>query len=143
MFFVTLRHAFSLSVFPPDVHFVSDLSPEQLAPGLHAPAAQIPAPFCHLKAPPSSQYDLGNSMKQIRSKSPATAPIMCDSSLPCAYSSPAESCIQSAGPPVHHDPIDTIRGYTEAATSSTSPRLLPHGVCVDPYMTSKPGLGTG
>ncbi|KAG7320131.1 hypothetical protein KOW79_015984 [Hemibagrus wyckioides] len=127
----------------PDVHFVSDLAPEQLAPGLHAPAAQIPAPFCHLKAPPSSQYDLGNSMKQIKSKSPATVQIMCDSSLHCAYSSPAESCIQSAGPPVHHDPIDTIRGYTEAATSSTSPRLLPHGVCVDPYMTSKPGLGTG
>ncbi|KAK3544940.1 hypothetical protein QTP86_029213, partial [Hemibagrus guttatus] len=127
----------------PDVHFVSDLSPEQLAPGLHAPAGQIPAPFCHLKAPPSSQYDLGNSMKQIKSKSPATAPIMCESSLHCAYSSPAESCIQSAVPPVHHDPIDTIRGYTEAATSSTSPRLLPHGVCVDPYMASKPGLSTG
>ncbi|XP_026778884.3 myelin regulatory factor-like protein [Pangasianodon hypophthalmus] len=127
----------------PDVHFGSDLSTEQLGPGLHAPAGQTPAPFCHLKAPPSSQYDLGNSMTHIKTKSPATAQTVCDSSLHYQYSSPAESCIQTTVPPVQHAPIDTIRGYTEAATSSTSPCLLPHGVCVDPYMGSKQGLNTG
>ncbi|XP_060745134.1 myelin regulatory factor-like protein isoform X1 [Tachysurus vachellii] len=126
----------------PDVHFASDLSSEHLAPGLRTSAGQIPAPFCHLKAPPSSEYDLVNSMKHIKSKSPATALNVCDSSLNCPYSSPNETCIQSAGPPVQHDPIDVVRGYTEAATSSTSPCLLPH-VCVDPYMASEPGLSTG
>lgn len=131
-----------LAVFPPDVHFASDLSSEQLAPGLRTLAGQILAPFCHLKAPPSSEYDLVISMKHIKSKSPVTALNVCDSSLHCPYSSPNESCIQSARPPVQHGPIDAVRSYTEAATSSTSPCLLPH-VCVDPYMASKPGLSTG
>ncbi|XP_017350307.1 myelin regulatory factor-like protein isoform X1 [Ictalurus punctatus] len=129
----------------PDVHFGSDLSTEQLDPGLHTSTGQTPAPFCHLKAISSSQYDLGNSMKHIKTISPDTAQIVCDSSLHYPYSSPAESCIQTATPPVQHAPIDAIRGYTEAATSSTSPCLtsLPHGVCVDPYMASKPGLNAG
>ncbi|KAM9468379.1 myelin regulatory factor-like protein isoform 2-T2 [Clarias gariepinus] len=127
----------------PDVHFGPDFSTNQLGPGLHNLTGQTPAPFCHLKAPLSSQFDLGNSMKHIRTKAPATAQTVCDSSLNYTYSSPAESCIQTSAPPVQHAPIDPLRGYTEAATSSTSPCLLPHGVCVDPYMASKPGLNAG
>lgn len=140
--FVMLPHPF----FPPDVHFGSDLSTEQLAPGLHAPTGQTAALFCHLKAPPSSQYDLGNSMKHIKTKSPAAAQLLCDSSIHCPYSSPAASCVQTAAPPVPHAPMDAIGGYAEATTSSTSPCLLPHGVhavCVDPCMASKPGLNAG
>lgn len=126
----------------PDVQFGSDSSAEQLGPGLHAPTGPSPTPFCHPKAPPTSQYDLGNSMKHIKTKSTATAQTGCDSSLHYPYSSPAESCIQTAAPPVQHAPVDAIRGYTEASTFSTSPCLLPHGICVDPYMASKPVLNT-
>lgn len=136
-----LCHATTL-FFPPDVHFGSDLSTEHLGPGLHIPKGQTPAHFCHLKATLSSQYYLGNSMKQIKTKSPATAQIVCDSSLHNSYSSPAESSIQTSMLPVQH-PIDAIRDYTEAATSSTSTCLLPHGVCVDQYIASKPSLNTG
>ncbi|TSP25375.1 Myelin regulatory factor-like protein [Bagarius yarrelli] len=114
---------------PPDVHFVSDPPPEQLATGLYTPAAQTPAPFSHSE----------NSMTHIKIKSPASAPIL---SLHCPYSGPADSCIQSAGPPLQHTPIDAVRGYTDAATSSTSLHFLPHDVCLEPYMDSKPGLGT-
>lgn len=137
-----LCHA-AIPFFPPDVHSGSDLPTEHLGPGLHVPTGQTLAPFCHLKATPSSQYDLGNSMKQIKTKSPATAQTVCDSSLHYPYSSSAQSCIQTTVPPVQHAPIDAIRGYTEAATSNPSPCLLPHGVCVDPYMASKPGLNAG
>lgn len=141
----TQGHALSFcySFLPPDVHVVSDVSSEQLDPGLHAPSGQTPAPFCHIKAPPSSQYDLGNSMKYIKPKSPAAAQIVCNSSLHYPYSSPPESCVQTAAPPVQHAPVDTIRGYAEAPTSSTSPCLLPYAVCMDPYVASKPGLNAG
>lgn len=130
---------------PPDVQFSSDLSTEQLAPGLHAPTGHTPALSCHLKAPPASQYDLGNSMKHIKPKSPAAAQSVCDSSVHYPYSSPARSCIQIT-PPLQRAPEGMIRSYGEAGPSGISPCLVPHdvhGVCMDPYMASKPGLNAG
>lgn len=139
-------HAVTHTFFPLDVHFSSDLSTEQLPLGLHGPTRHTPALFCHLKAPPSSQYDLGNSMKHIKPKSPAAAQSVCDSSVHYPYSSPAECCIQTTTPPLQRAPVDATRGYGEAGTSSTSPCFVPHGVhgvCVDPYMAAKPGLNSG
>lgn len=120
--------------FSPDVHFGSDLFTEQLDPGLLTPTPQTSGPFCHPKAP---QYESGNSMKHIKTKSGAAGQIACDSSLHCPYSVPAQTDALA----LQRAPVDALGGYTEAAVSSTLPHLFPHGM--DPYMFSKPGLDAG
>lgn len=120
--------------FSPDVHFGSDLFTEQLNPGLLTPTPQTSGPFGHPKAP---QYESGNSMKHIKTKSGAAGQIACDSTLHCPYSVP----VQTDAPALQRAPVDALGGYTEAAVPSTLPHLFPHGM--DPYMFSKPGLDAG